>query len=92
MDPRAAVPEYEEVFESDSVIEAQRIVDVILRPQGIDAVLHDRTSHAFPAPATMAGGVFVAVLSEQVRKARELISEACEAGYVSEESGELVGE
>lgn len=92
MDPSATVSDYEEVFETDSVTEAQRIVDVILRPQGIDAILHDRTSHALPAPAAMSGSVFVAVLSGQVRSARQMLAEACESGYISTESGSLVSD
>ena len=40
---------------------AQAAIDEVLEPLGIDAFVHDRVSHALPAPASMPGGYFIAV-------------------------------
>ena len=50
-----------EVFRAVDRMGAQAAIDEVLGPLGIDAFVHDRMSHALPAPASMAGGYFTAV-------------------------------
>ena len=53
--------ELTEVFCAPDPLGAQTAVDEVLTPAGIPAMVHNRVSHAFPAPASMPGGYFVAV-------------------------------
>lgn len=50
-----------EVFRAADAMAAQAAIDEVLGPLGIDGFVHDRVSHALPAPASMPGGYFVAV-------------------------------
>jgi hypothetical protein len=70
--------DFVEIYETDSPTEAERIVDVVLRPEGIEAVLHDRMSHAFPAPSSEPGNIAVAVPNEQREQAQQLLDEYLE--------------
>jgi hypothetical protein len=81
--------DYTEVYHTASTAEAQRILDVILRPADIEAVLHDRKDHAFPAES-QPGEVAIAVPVEQREKSIDLITEAIENGYLKDLEGTLV--
>jgi hypothetical protein len=83
--------DYTEVYHTASTSEAQRILDVILLPAGIEAVLHDRKDHAFPA-AGQPGEVAIAVPMDQREKSVDLITEAIENGYLKDLEGQIVGE
>ena len=54
-----------EVFRAADRMGAQAAIDEVLEPLGIDGFVHDRMSHALPAPASMPGGYFVAVPVER---------------------------
>jgi hypothetical protein len=47
----------------------------VLRPAGIEAVIHDRVDHALPAPASQPGGYHIAVPAADRDRALELIEE-----------------
>lgn len=74
--------DYVEIYHTESTTEARKILDVVLRPNGIEAVLHDRTDHAFPAPAAQPGAIFIAVPLRQREEAERLIREAKADGYL----------
>jgi hypothetical protein len=78
MGPHSA-DEFVEIHRTDSPTEATRLVEVVLRPQGIEAVIHDRTIHAIPAPASAPGDLFIAVPASQRDRARALLDEYLEA-------------
>ncbi len=71
--------DFVEIYHTDSPSEADRLVDVVLRPQGIEAVMHDRMSHAIPAPASEPGEVSIAVPAAQREQAEALLAEYLEA-------------
>ena len=71
------------------MIAAQRIVDTLLVPAGIEFMLHDRLNVVGPADS-QAGGIYIAVPQEQREKAVALIQEAEENGYLDDEDGEDV--
>ena len=75
MQVRETSGEYVEVHRSDDQGEALRIVDTVLLPAGIQAVIHDRVDHAMPAPASQPGGYFIAVPAEDKDKAIDLIED-----------------
>src|SRR5438093_1319195 len=56
-----------EVFRTTDELTARVAVDEVLAPAGIEATIHNRTSHAFPAPAAMPGGYFIAVAERDAR-------------------------
>jgi hypothetical protein len=78
-----------EIYHTPSTLEAHKILDVILRPEGIEGVMHDRVDHAFPAPAAQGGMVSVAVPLDRQADALRLVEEARENGYLAPE-GEVV--
>jgi hypothetical protein len=71
-----------EVFRATDELTAQIAIDEVLGPAGIDATIHNRTSHAFPAPASMPGGYFIAVAESDARAAVEALKEAQTAGVL----------
>ena len=81
--------EYVEVYHTDSTIVAQKILDVLLLPEGVQALVHDRKEGMFPGQG-LPGAVYIAVLKEQEDAARELIGEAHENGFLEDEDGELL--
>ena len=81
--------EYVEVYHTDSTIVAQKILDVLLLPEGLRALVHDRKEQMFPGQG-LPGGVFIAVAQEQEDAARELIAEAHENGFLDDDDGELL--
>ena len=79
-----------EVFRTADPLSAQVAVDEVLKPAGISAEIHDRTSRPFPAPAAQPGGYFVAVDQKDAPAAIRTLTEAQEAGVLSE-AGEVLG-
>jgi len=67
-----------EVFRAVDRMGAQAAIDEVLQPLGIDGFVHDRMSHALPAPASMPGGYFIAVpvtrASEAVAALRDALT------------------
>jgi hypothetical protein len=78
-----------EVFEASAMHAAQKIVDVILLPEGIEANLHDRSDHAFPAEG-QPGAYFISVPVTQEARARELLEEAMKNGFLDPSDGEVI--
>ncbi len=76
-----------EVFRTTDEMGAQAAIDEVLEPLGIDAFVHDRVSHALPAPASMPGGYFVAVPMDRAADATEALREALTDGVID---GELI--
>jgi hypothetical protein len=72
-----------EVFRCTDEAVAQMAIDEVLEPAGIPAYVHNRSSHAFPAPASIAGGFFVAVPRSKAAEAREALREAQSGGALS---------
>jgi hypothetical protein len=71
-----------EVFRAANRMAAQTAIDEILGPMGIDALLHDRNSHALPAPDAMPGAYFVAVPIGRAAEAIATLREAVTDGAV----------
>jgi hypothetical protein len=88
MSPHRA-QDFVEIYQAGSPIAAQKIVDVLLAPEGIEVMLHDRMNVVAPADS-QTGGVFIAVPAEQREKAVALLDEARENGYLDDEDGERV--
>lgn len=80
-----------EVFQCEDPAEAQVIRDEVLAPNGITGFIHDRSTHAFPTPATQVGNLFIAVELERATEARELIQDAIESGVISQNGRLLDG-
>lgn len=74
-----------EVFRAADAMAAQAAIDEVLQPLGIDGFVHDRVSHALPAPASMPGGYFVAVPVERATEAAEALREAVTDGAIEGE-------
>jgi hypothetical protein len=74
-----------EVFRAGDEMAAQAAIDEVLEPMGIDAYVHDRVSHALPAPASMPGGYFVAVPLERAEEAAAALREAVTDGAIEGE-------
>jgi hypothetical protein len=76
-----------EIFQADALISAQKIVDVVLAPGGVEAQIHDRKDRALPGVG-QPGGYFIAVPQSQREKAVGLIDEARENGFLDEDEVE----
>ncbi len=76
-----------EVFHTESPFAAQKVLDVILVPEGIDAVIHDRRTTMLPSVAS-AGGVTITVARQHAERASALIAEAEANGFLDPEEGE----
>ena len=74
-----------EVFRCTDRGVAQMAIDEVLQPAGIPAIVHNRTSSAFPAPASIAGAFFVAVPKEQANDAVAALNDAQEEGSLSDD-------
>jgi hypothetical protein len=74
-----------EVFRAADEMAAQAAVEEVLQPMGIDAFVHDRVSHALPAPASMPGGYFVAVPIERAEEAAAALRDAVTDGAIDGE-------
>ena len=77
-----------EVFRAPDQMAAQAAIDEVLEPLGIDAFVHDRMSHALPAPAAMPGAYFVAVPLERAQEAAAALQDAVTDGAIA---GEVTG-
>ena len=75
MQVRETPEDYVEVHRTADQEEALRIRDVVLRPAGIEAVIHDRVDHALPAPASQPGGYFIAVPAADRERALTLLAQ-----------------
>jgi hypothetical protein len=78
--------ELTEVLRCADELTAQAAIEEVLGPAGIPAMLHNRVSHAFPAPATLAGAYFVAVPVGQAVQAALLLREAQNDGALPAEA------
>ena len=65
---------------------AQTAIDEVLTPAGIPSLVHNRVSHAFPAPASLPGAYFVAVPVAQAKEAAKLLREAQTDGVFHDEA------
>jgi hypothetical protein len=74
--------ELAEVFRCSEELVAQSAIEEVLTPIGIPAMVHDRVSHAIPAPAAMPGGYFVAVPVAQATAAVAALKEALADGVL----------
>jgi hypothetical protein len=74
-----------EVFRCTLEGVAQMAIDEVLTPLGIPADIHNRTSHALPAPASMAGGYFIAVPHPRAAEAIAALREALSGGVLPED-------
>jgi hypothetical protein len=74
-----------EVFRAADRMGAQAAIDEVLQPLGIDAFVHDRMSHALPAPASMPGGYFVAVPLGRASEAAAALQDAVTDGALDGE-------
>jgi len=74
--------ELTEVFRAPDQLGAQAAIDEVLGPNEIPAMMHNRVSHAFPAPASLPGAYFVAVPVAQAPHAVALLREAIEDGLL----------
>ncbi|MDB4968819.1 MAG: hypothetical protein JWN44_4508 [Myxococcales bacterium] len=74
-----------EVFRTRDELAAQAAIDEVLQPMGIDAYVHNRVSHALPAPASMSGAYFIAVPSARVEEAAAALHEAVTDGAIDGE-------
>jgi hypothetical protein len=80
-----------EIYHTGSTVEAQKILDVLLVPANIEAVIHDRANRAFPTPSSSPNAVAIAVPFDQRQEAIKILREAIESGYLDPE-GELVAD
>jgi hypothetical protein len=74
-----------EVFKTREQMAAQAAIDEVLGPLGIDSYIHNRVSHALPAPATMEGGYFIAVPRDRATEAVQALTEALSDGAIDGE-------
>jgi hypothetical protein len=74
-----------EVFRAADRMAAQAAVDEVLEPLGIEGFVHDRVSHALPAPDTMPGGYFVAVEVARAAEAADALRDAINDGAIDGE-------
>ena len=74
-----------EVFRAVDKMGAQAAIDEVLGPLGIDGFVHDRMSHALPAPDSMPGGYFVAVHADRATEAVAALRDAITDGAIDGE-------
>ena len=74
-----------EVFRVGDELAAQAAIEEVLQPMGIDAFVHNRVSHALPAPASMPGGYFIAVAEARAEEAAAALREAVTDGAIEGE-------
>lgn len=74
-----------EVFRAVDKMGAQAAIDEVLGPLGIDGFVHDRMSHALPAPDSMPGGYFVAVPADRASEAVAALQDAITDGAIDGE-------
>jgi hypothetical protein len=74
-----------EVFRATDSMAAEAAIAEVLEPLGIDAFVHDRVSHALPAPASMPGGYFIAVPFGRSQEAIAALRDAVTDGAIEGE-------
>ncbi|HKA88170.1 MAG TPA: DUF2007 domain-containing protein [Haliangiales bacterium] len=89
MQPADKSPRFIEVYQARSTMAAEKILDVLLLPEGIEATIHDRRPIMFPGVGEP-GVYFVAVHADQADRAREILDEAQRNGFLDPEDGDLV--
>lgn len=83
----ASASQLTEVYETDNEVEASVVIAEVLGAAGIEALRHDRRSHAISAPAAMSGTIGIAVPEGQAERARQLIREAQADGVLGGGAG-----
>jgi hypothetical protein len=86
-----ATPETEDfvdVYRTDSTIAAQKVVDTLLGPAGIETLVSDRHLTMLPSPGQE--GVRISVAIHERERAVEILREAYENGYLAPAEGELL--
>jgi len=78
-----------EVFKASTLAAAEKVVDVLLLPENIEATIHDRTDLMFPA-AGQPGGFFISVPAPDAARARELLEDAYKDGFVDGTDGWII--
>lgn len=78
-----------EVYRCGAEMEANRVIDELLAPEGIEGFVHDRTSHSLPSPAEM-GDFFIAVPTALGARARIVLAQARAAGELDAQSGSII--
>ncbi|MFH0900042.1 MAG: hypothetical protein V2A73_05380, partial [Pseudomonadota bacterium] len=81
-----------EIYRTDSPSEARELVDLVLVPQGIEAVVHDRVDHVFPTPSSHSGELVIAVPATQKDQAVALLAEYLDAVAQEETEEEGAGD
>ena len=79
-----------EIYHTSSSIAAHKIADVVLAPEDVEALIHDASDHAYPAPATESGSFQLLVRADQVDKGKKLVADALKDGFLAADEGELV--
>jgi hypothetical protein len=69
-----------EVFRAGDRALAQQAIDEVLAPARIPAVIHNRSSSSFPAPASLPGAFFIAVPVDKRTAAIDALRGAVDAG------------
>jgi hypothetical protein len=77
--------DFTEVYATPDRAVAERVVDEVLSPAGIPAVIHNRQSSAFPAPAASFGRFFIAVPKSRTAESLDALREAQEGGVLGDE-------
>ena len=80
--PESEAEELVEVYRAESYVEADKLVRVVLNPEGVEARVIDRNDREFPG-AGQSGGYFVAVEESKKERALQLIDEAVKNGVIS---------
>jgi hypothetical protein len=68
-----------EVFATSDRAEADIVRDEVLAPNGVSAVIRDRSSHPFNT-SSMSGAFYVAVPREEAQSALDLLADARSIG------------
>ena len=74
-----------EVFRAADRMAAQAALDEVLQPLGIEGYVHDRVSHALPAPDAMPGAYFIAVAVTRAAEAAAALRDAISDGAIDGE-------
>lgn len=80
-----------EVYRCNQELEANRVIDELLGPAGIECFVHDRASHALPVPSSQTGALFIAVPAAQAAQARSLLLQARADGELDDSGGQVLG-
>lgn len=89
LDPAGVGEEMADVYVCYDEQLAERIV-AMLKASGIEPLVRDRTSHAFPTTMGTSSERRVAVLVSEADRARRVLRDALEDGVLHSTDGELV--